>query len=245
MRDRIEQIRTLLSELESEASQAEQAGEFRALSGLELPDIICDVVDLLMPELKPYEAAFYLHFLRHSIIENGTPYVRASRRGLQSGIVKSAFAGSRSGGKEIESAVMSYASAQHALTGLESVGAIRQEGEPNRDGTLYRILLPEEIEICQRRRAETAKFSIKAAGEQEADFYNIRENRLKIYERDNYRCTYCGKQLTRFTATLDHITPVSEGGNNSAENLKTACLQCNSQKTSRPLGDFLVSKESA
>ncbi len=244
MRDRIEQIRTLLSELESEASQAEQAGEFRALSGLELPDIICDVVDLLMPELKPYEAAFYLHFLRHSIIASGTPYVRASRRGLQSGIVKSAYAGSTSGGKEAESGVMSYASVQQALTGLESVGAIRQEGEPNRDGTLYRILLPEEIEVCQRRRAETAKLSIKAASEQEADFYNIRENRLKIYERDNYHCTYCGKQLTRFTATLDHITPVSEGGDNSAENLKTACLQCNSRKTSRPLGDFLVAKDS-
>jgi 5-methylcytosine-specific restriction endonuclease McrA len=72
------------------------------------------------------------------------------------------------------------------------------------------------------------------------DFYNVRENRLKIYERDNYRCNYCGKQLTWFTATLDHITPVSQGGDNNAENLKTACLQCNSRKTARPLGDFLI-----
>jgi hypothetical protein len=245
MRERIEQIRTLLSQLENDASQTQQVGEFRALAGLELPDIICDVVDLLMPELKPYEAAFYFHFLRHSIIENGTPYIRASRRGLQSGIVKSAYAGSTSGGKEADSGVMSYASVQQALSGLESVGAIRQEGEPNRDGTLYRILLPEEIQVCQQRRAETAKLPIKTASEHEADFYNIRENRLKIYERDNYHCTYCGKQLTRFTATLDHITPVSAGGDNSAENLKTACLQCNSRKTARPLGDFLVAKDSA
>jgi hypothetical protein len=241
MRDRIEQIRVLLSQLESEASQAEQAGEFRALSGLELPDIICDVVDLLMPELKPYEVALYLHFLRHSIIENGTPHFRASRRGLQSGVVKSAYAAQTTGG----SGEMSYAAVREAVTGLEKIGAIRQEGEPNREGTLYRILLPEEIEVCQRRRAETAKLSIKAASEQEADFYNVRENRLKIYERDNYHCTYCGKQLTRFTATLDHVTPVSEGGDNSAENLKTACLQCNSRKTARPLGDFLAAEDSA
>ena len=98
-------------------------------------------------------------------------------------------------------------------------------------------------QACQRRRAETAKFSIKAATDREADLYNVRENRMKIYERDNYHCTYCGKQLTRFTATLDHITPVSEGGDNSAENLKTACLQCNSRKTSRPLGDFLAKSD--
>ncbi len=135
---------------------------------------------------------------------------------------------------------MSYAAIQQAMTGLEAVGAIRQEGEANREGTLYKILLPEEIEVCQRRRAEQSERSVIVAAESEADFYNVRENRLKIYERDNYRCTYCDKQLTRFTATLDHITPVSEGGDNSAENLKTACLKCNSRKTARPLGDFLA-----
>jgi HNH endonuclease len=245
MKDTISQIRTLLSQLESEASQADKATEFRAFSGLELPDIICDVVDLLMPELKPYELSFYLHFLRHSIIEKGTPYIRVSRRGLQSGVVKSPYAGSTSGGKDPDSGAASFKTVRQAIEGLETVRAIRQEGEANRDGTLYRVLLPEEIEVCQRRRAEQLARPTISATEREADFYNIRENRLKIYERDNYRCTYCGKQLTRFTATLDHITPVGEGGDNSAENLKTACLQCNSRKTARPLGDFLVENDPA
>jgi 5-methylcytosine-specific restriction endonuclease McrA len=154
--------------------------------------------------------------------------------------VKSAYAGSTIGGKDADSADASFKTVRLAIEGLEKVGAIRQEGEPNREGTLYRVLLPEEIEVCQRRRAEQAERPSITATECEADFYNIRENRLKIYERDNYHCTYCAKQLTRFTATLDHITPVSEGGDNSAENLKTACLQCNSRKTRRPLGDFLA-----
>jgi hypothetical protein len=245
MRERIDQIRTLLSELESEAGQAKKASEFRALSGLELPDIICDVVDLLMPDLKPYEISFYVYFLRHSIIQTGTPYIRVSRRGMQSGIVKSAYAGSTSGGKDADSAAASFKTVRQAIEGLEAIGAIRQEGDANRDGTLYRVLLPEEIEICQRRRAERSAGPAISANEREADFYNVRENRLKIFERDNYHCTYCGKQLTRFTATLDHITPVSEGGDNSAENLKTACLQCNSRKTARPLGDFLAAEDSA
>lgn len=242
MKETIDEIKRLLGTLETVAARAEIASDFRAFSGLELPDIICDVVDLLMPELKPYEAAFYIHFLRHSIIENGTPNIRVSRRGLQSGVIKSAYTGSSSGGKEADSAAMSYASAKQALDGLEALGAIRQEGEPNRDGTLFRVLLPEEIEVCQRRRAEQQRREPITALEHEADFYNVRENRLKIWERDNYHCTYCGKQLTRFTATLDHVTPVAEGGDNSADNLVTACLQCNSRKTARPLGDFLAER---
>jgi len=226
------QILALLVDLEGEVRQAPPTTGQRAFSGLELPDIICDVVDLLMPELKPYELSFYVHFLRHSIIEHGKPYIRVTRRGLQSGIVKSAYAGSTIGGKDADSADASFKTVRLAIEGLEKVGAIRQEGEPNREGTLYRVLLPEEIEVCQRQRAEQAERPsiYYTAIECEADFYNIRENRLKIYERDNYHCTYCNKQLTRFTATLDHITPVSEGGDNSAENLKTACLQCNSRK---------------
>jgi HNH endonuclease len=243
MKPIVAQMRVLLSQLEREAERADEAAAFHALSGLELPDIICDVVDLLLPDLKPYEASFYFYFLRHSIIANGAPYIRVSRRALQSGVIKSAYTGSTSGGKAAESGVMSYQTVLQAMTALEDIGAIRQEGEPNREGTLYRILLPEEIEACQRRRAASARPAI-AASEAEADFYNVRENRMKIYERDKYLCTYCGKQLTRFTATLDHITPVSEGGDNSAENLKTACLQCNSRKTARPLGDFLAASSS-
>jgi 5-methylcytosine-specific restriction endonuclease McrA len=141
--------------------------------------------------------------------------------------------------------MMAFQTVRQTLTSLTEIGAIRKEGDANREGTLYRVLLPEEIEVCQRRRAEQAERSSITATEQEADFYNIRENRVKIYERDNYHCTYCGKQLTRFTATLDHITPVSEGGDNSADNLKTACLQCNSRKTARPLGDFLAETEAS
>ncbi|MGE3279591.1 MAG: HNH endonuclease [Alphaproteobacteria bacterium] len=241
MIETIQQIRALLANLETEISRAENVAEYRALSGLELPDIIVDVVDLLMPELKPYEMAFYMYLVRHSIIQNGAPYIRVSRRGLQSGVVKSAYADTRSGGRSSDSAVLAFKTVQEAFEGLIAAGAIRQEGEPNREGTLYRVLLPEEIPACQRRRAERAKgASAIPATEREADFYNVRENRIKIYERDNYQCAYCGKQLTRFSATLDHVIPVSEGGDNSAENLKTACLQCNSRKTARPLGDFLI-----
>jgi 5-methylcytosine-specific restriction endonuclease McrA len=102
-------------------------------------------------------------------------------------------------------------------------------------------LIADEIEACRKFRAErTAAAPRPEVLESQTDYYNVRENRVKVYERDEYKCRYCGKQLTRFTATLDHIVPVEKDGDNSFDNLVTACLTCNSQKTNRPVGDFLA-----
>lgn len=126
---------------------------------------------------------------------------------------------------------------------LETIGAIRKQGEPSRDGTPYRVLIPDEIEACRKfreeRKAIQPKPEVSAA---DIDHYNVRENRIKVYERDGYKCRYCEKQLTRFTATLDHVRSVAEGGDNSFDNLVTACLTCNSQKHRRPVGDFLAER---
>ena len=236
MKDAISKIRGLLDTLEHEAERDSETETLRVFSGLELPDIIRDVVDLLVPELRPYEAAFYLYLLRHSVIETGNPYVRASRRRLQDGVVKSTYTGTTKGG----TGILSYSTVQLTLDSLEAIGAIRRESDPDRDGTLFRVLLPEEIEICQKRRKEQNKNEPVAASENEADFYNVRENRLKIYERDGYKCQHCDKQLTRFTATLDHVQAVKEGGDNSSSNLVTACRECNSKKNAKLLGDFMA-----
>lgn len=71
------------------------------------------------------------------------------------------------------------------LQSLEQLGAIRKEGEPTREGTAYKVLIPEEIEACreamQARRIEAGK---TVHIETEVDFYNVRENRRKIFERD-------------------------------------------------------------
>ena len=77
----------------------------------------------------------------------------------------------------------------------------------------------------------------------EADYYNIKENRYKVFERDGYKCHYCDKQLTRFSATLDHIQPVSEGGDNSFDNLVTSCLHCNSKRGAKPVIEAIISNK--
>jgi 5-methylcytosine-specific restriction endonuclease McrA len=40
-------------------------------------------------------------------------------------------------------------------------------------------------------------------------------------------CRWCGVKLDRQTATLDHITPLCQGGADAPENYALACYECN------------------
>jgi 5-methylcytosine-specific restriction endonuclease McrA len=51
-----------------------------------------------------------------------------------------------------------------------------------------------------------------------------------IYKRDGYTCAYCG---AKERLTIDHIHPTSRGGQDTWENLVTACCKCNSLKGNR------------
>jgi hypothetical protein len=233
MNERLEQIRKLLNELEREIKMGAPAGD-RDFPALELPLIIQQIVDDLQPQLSPYDAAFYWFLFRHSIANDGDPHLRVSTRQLRTAVVRSSYS-------QLEENAVSLGKVQETLRALETIGAIRKEGEPNRDGTLYRVLIPDEIEACRRfreeRQASEPEFKFPRSG---ADDDSLHQNRIRVYERDGYTCHYCQKQLTRFTATLDRVKPVAEGGDNSIENLVTACLDCNAKRNQRPLGSSLA-----
>lgn len=67
--------------------------------------------------------------------------------------------------------------------------------------------------------------------------------RKRIYERDGWRCVWCGGRLTLGkrkllglagdSPTLDHILPRALGGGNEAHNLITSCYSCNSCNSKR------------
>ena len=54
--------------------------------------------------------------------------------------------------------------------------------------------------------------------------------RQAVFERDNYTCQYCGACGDDVCLELDHIIPVSRGGNSDIRNLVTACEHCNRSK---------------
>ena len=65
-----------------------------------------------------------------------------------------------------------------------------------------------------------------------------REEAMKIFKRDQFKCQYCGLDgLHRFEdwliLTIDHIHPHAKGGGRSMDNLVTACQPCNLIKGKR------------
>jgi len=51
--------------------------------------------------------------------------------------------------------------------------------------------------------------------------------RQSVMERDAYRCVLCGDW---HDLQLDHIYPTCRGGDDTAENLRVLCGECNSRK---------------
>ena len=69
--------------------------------------------------------------------------------------------------------------------------------------------------------------------------------RHQIFERDGYRCVYCGEQFASEELTLDHVQPRIRGGDRSEGNLVTACMGCNTLKGQRRLSRFLHDQPAA
>jgi 5-methylcytosine-specific restriction endonuclease McrA len=58
-----------------------------------------------------------------------------------------------------------------------------------------------------------------------------RLTRLEIFNRDRYTCQYCGKEARQLT--LDHVIPRYRGGEQTWENVVSACIPCNRRKAGR------------
>ncbi len=61
----------------------------------------------------------------------------------------------------------------------------------------------------------------------------VKFNRYNVFERDGYRCQYCGKVFHPRDLNLDHVIPRVQGGRTSWENVVTSCIRCNTRKANR------------
>jgi len=59
-------------------------------------------------------------------------------------------------------------------------------------------------------------------------FIGKRNIRNFIFKRDKFRCLKCGNINN---LQIDHINPISKGGENKLFNLQTLCNSCNSKKS--------------
>jgi hypothetical protein len=225
MNDAIGKIRELLDELEARAAPAEPSFK-DSFQLFELPELVANIIDYLQPALAPREAAIYWYLFRHSILSTGDVFARLSTAELQEKVMASAGLAGTS--------ALSTMAVGEALIGLVTKGVISIAGEADGRGTPYRIRLPEEIAVCREAMARHRQSSPEPELQRELDFYRIKEHRLRVFERDGYACHVCKKQLARFSATLDHRRPLSQGGDNGYTNLVTSCWQHNSHRRLQP-----------
>jgi 5-methylcytosine-specific restriction endonuclease McrA len=66
----------------------------------------------------------------------------------------------------------------------------------------------------------------------------------EIFRRDNYTCVYCGKSSIEDGVKLavDHVYPISKGGEADLFNLVTSCSHCNSEKNDKILPEDVILK---
>lgn len=64
---------------------------------------------------------------------------------------------------------------------------------------------------------------------------DVKYTRQTVFQRDNYRCAYCGNHFKKDDLTIDHIHPKDLGGKSTWENAITACKPCNARKSNIPL----------
>ena len=58
-------------------------------------------------------------------------------------------------------------------------------------------------------------------------------NNHTLFKRDSYLCLYCGDHFERRALSRDHVTPISQGGEDTWNNVVTACKRCNNHKAGR------------
>jgi hypothetical protein len=61
--------------------------------------------------------------------------------------------------------------------------------------------------------------------------------RFEVFKRDGFKCQYCGACAPEAILEVDHINPISKGGDNDLMNLITSCKPCNAGKSDRELSD--------
>ena len=89
--------------------------------------------------------------------------------------------------------------------------------------------------IVEIREGKQDRIILENLGGGSNEKNNIRKSisptlRHEVFKRDNYRCLECGATNKEVRLHLDHIKPVSKGGDNDLSNLQTLCAECNMGK---------------
>lgn len=95
---------------------------------------------------------------------------------------------------------------------------------------------------CSKRCARRVHRWRRRAAEANAPGAWIWSDFMRIAQRFQFRCAYCGEKPAG-QLDPDHVVPLSRGGYNSTANLLPACRPCNADKRDLLLDEWVVDRE--
>lgn len=100
-------------------------------------------------------------------------------------------------------------------------------------GTEIRPILPDQIPGLVPKAVQIDRPDI-----QTIDFFEGRAYVDQLLKRENYQCFYTLQKINKENVVLDHVVPVSKGGDNSYRNIVAASYDANSTKGDQNADDF-------
>jgi len=187
-------------------------------------DFLIEFQDYLAPKLDAYEQAIYLYVFRHSRllgIEEVTIGFKSARTRMACGIGEK--------GKP-----MSEGTAYLKLASLQEKGCISII-RTTHTGRLLKLYLPSEIEgiVLPQVKQAASEMDLEAV-----DFFTVPGNRLRLLEREEYKCFYTLQALDERNFIVEHVVS-RPTGNNSYRNLVAASREANNKKGAMAADEFL------
>ena len=79
---------------------------------------------------------------------------------------------------------------------------------------------------------------------QVAILFKFVQGEVSVYRRQSGRCAYCNVKIPFKNGEIDHIVPLSRGGDDDCWNICFACVHCNRTKSSKFVVEFKHKEES-
>ena len=178
--------------------------------------------DVGAPLLDVYEQAIYIYIVRHTLLNDSDEAVI----GFKSARKKMAFGTGKAGTPPSETIVY------EKLRCLERKGFVTVVAS-ERTGTRIRLLSPFLNHV-----AITTDDSDRYIELEDADFFEIPDNRKLILKREQSKCFYCAASLDDNNYVIEHVISRPKG-DNSFKNLVASCRQCNNRKDATAADHFL------
>ena len=115
------------------------------------------------------------------------------------------------------------------------------EGYGRQEGGLSRRKLAEVLKTRLTHFDKWRKRYISRRGRKA--FGNGSPEKKELLEKFGASCYLCGKQRQAKTLQVEHMHPVSRGGSNNIENLALACKECNREKGTMTVEEYLAKKK--